>query len=43
MQVEEIKTGMVITGPKWPEPIEVKRIDNEGSGKLRQWSLSALQ
>lgn len=31
MRVEDIKPGTVITGPKWPEPVEVKKIDNEGS------------
>jgi len=31
MQVEDIKPGTVIAGPKWPEPVEVKKIDNEGS------------
>jgi len=31
MQVEDIKPGVIITGPKWPEPIEIKKVDNEGS------------
>jgi len=31
MQVEDVKPGTVITGPKWPEPVDVKKIDKEGS------------
>ena len=29
--IEDIKPGTIIIGPKWPEPVEVKKIDNEGS------------
>jgi superfamily II DNA or RNA helicase len=31
MQVEELKPGAVITGPRWPEPIEIKKVESEGS------------
>lgn len=31
MDIKDVKAGTVITGPKWPEPVEVKKIDNEGS------------
>jgi hypothetical protein len=30
MEVQEIKAGIVITGPKWPEPVEIKRVDYNG-------------
>lgn len=28
MALQEIKAGMVISGPKWPEPVEVKKVDS---------------
>src|SRR2546426_7128098 len=31
LELKNIKPGTVITGPKWPEPVEVKKIDNDGS------------
>lgn len=30
MEVQEIKPGIVISGPKWPEPVEVKKADVNG-------------
>jgi superfamily II DNA or RNA helicase len=29
MQVVDIKPGVVVTGPKWPEPVEIKKVDIE--------------
>jgi superfamily II DNA or RNA helicase len=26
----ELKPGIIITGSKWPEPVEIKKVDNEG-------------
>src|SRR2546422_1282461 len=31
LELKNIKPGTVITGPKWPEPVEVKKIDSDGS------------
>jgi len=31
IELEEIKPGTVVSGPKWPEPVEVKKIDNDGT------------
>jgi superfamily II DNA or RNA helicase len=30
MEIQEIKAGIIITGPKWPEPVEVKKVDYSG-------------
>ncbi len=30
MQIEELKPGLVVTGPKWPEPIEIKKVETSG-------------
>ena len=30
MDVDELKPGVVVTGPKWPEPIIVKKVDMHG-------------
>ena len=30
MEVGEIKSGTIIIGPKWPEPVEVKKIEHDG-------------
>lgn len=30
MQVDELKPGLIVTGPKWPEPIEIKKVENSG-------------
>ena len=27
MEPNEIKSGIIITGPKWPEPVEVKKTE----------------
>ena len=27
MEIQAIKLGTIITGPKWPEPVEIKRVD----------------
>jgi superfamily II DNA or RNA helicase len=31
MQVDDIKPGTIIIGAKWPEPIEIKKVESEGS------------
>lgn len=31
MEIHDIKPGIIIIGPKWPEPVEVKKIDNDSS------------
>ena len=28
MKLGDFKPGVIITGPKWPEPIEIKRVEN---------------
>src|SRR5215203_1236441 len=30
METQEIKAGIIITDPKWPEPVEIKRVDYSG-------------
>ncbi len=30
MEISELKPGIVVTGPKWPEPIEIKKTENSG-------------
>lgn len=30
METREIKVGIIITGSKWPEPVEIKRVDYNG-------------
>ncbi|MFH0897847.1 MAG: DEAD/DEAH box helicase, partial [Candidatus Bathyarchaeota archaeon] len=30
MRVEEIKPGILVTGAKWPEPVEVSKVENYG-------------
>jgi SNF2 family DNA or RNA helicase len=30
MEIQQIKAGIIITGPKWPEPVEIKRVDYNG-------------
>jgi len=30
MRIEEVKPGVIITGPKWPEPVEIKKVENSG-------------
>ncbi len=30
MEVSELKPGIIVTGPKWPEPVEIKKIENSG-------------
>jgi hypothetical protein len=27
LEIQEIKSGIIISGPKWPEPVEIKRVD----------------
>jgi hypothetical protein len=27
LEIQGIKVGTIITGPKWPEPVEIKRVD----------------
>jgi hypothetical protein len=29
-EIQEIKAGIIITGPKWPEPVEIKRVGYNG-------------
>jgi SNF2 family DNA or RNA helicase len=31
LNVSELRPGIVITGSKWPEPVELKKVENEGS------------
>jgi len=31
LNVDELEPGVVVTGPKWPEPISVKKIDMHGN------------
>jgi SNF2 family DNA or RNA helicase len=31
MDIQDIKPGSVISGPKWPDPVEVKKIDDDGA------------
>ncbi len=31
MQADDIKPGTIIIGAKWPEPIEIKKVESEGS------------
>jgi len=31
LDISELRPGIVITGSKWPEPVELKRVDNDGS------------
>jgi superfamily II DNA or RNA helicase len=31
VELKDIKHGTIIAGPKWHEPVEVKKIDNDGS------------
>jgi len=31
MDPNDIRPGVIITGPKWPEPVEVKKAENDGS------------
>jgi superfamily II DNA or RNA helicase len=31
MEVQDIKPGTVISGPKWPDPVEVKKVEDDGS------------
>ena len=28
MNVDELKIGSIIEGPKWPDPVEIKKIEN---------------
>jgi hypothetical protein len=28
MEVQEIRPGVIITGSKWPESVEIKRVDH---------------
>ena len=30
MQAQDIKVGVIVTGSKWPEPVEIKRVDYNG-------------
>ena len=30
MEIQAIKIGIIISGPKWPEPVEIKRVDHNG-------------
>lgn len=30
MEISELKSGITITGPKWPEPVQIKKVDNTG-------------
>lgn len=31
MNVESLRPGIVITGSKWPEPVEIKKVENDGA------------
>ena len=31
LDISELKAGAIIEGPKWPEPVEIKKIDNFGN------------
>lgn len=31
MDPNDVRPGVVISGPKWPEPVEVKKADNDGT------------
>jgi superfamily II DNA or RNA helicase len=31
MEIQEIKPGIMISGPKWPDPVEVKKVEDDGS------------
>ena len=28
MKLGDVRSGIIITGPKWPEPVEIKKIEN---------------
>jgi hypothetical protein len=30
METQEIRAGIIITGPKWSEPVEIKKVDYTG-------------
>ena len=30
MEIQGIKVGTIIEGPKWPEPVEIKKVDYDG-------------
>lgn len=30
METHELRAGIIITGPKWPEPVEIKKVDYAG-------------
>src|SRR5215204_4443081 len=30
MEIQHIKAGIIISGHKWPEPVEIKRVDYNG-------------
>jgi hypothetical protein len=30
LEIQEIKAGIIISGPKWPEHVEIKRVDYNG-------------
>jgi hypothetical protein len=30
MEIQGIKVGTIIEGPKWPEPVEIKKVDYRG-------------
>ena len=31
MDISELRPGIIITGSKWPEPVEIKKVDNDGA------------
>ena len=31
MDTSELRPGIIITGSKWPEPVEIKKVDNDGA------------
>lgn len=31
VEIDEISAGTIIRGPKWPEPVEIKKVENFGS------------
>jgi superfamily II DNA or RNA helicase len=30
MKVTELRSGIIVQGPKWPEPVEIKKVENNG-------------
>lgn len=30
MKITELRSGIIVQGPKWPEPVEIKKVENNG-------------